>query len=164
MSPTYLFLPLLSAASTPEGDGRVQLFFISSVVIFIVVWRILARFFFKPIFAVLEEREARTSGDEKTAKELKERNSRLQRTLDEELKNVRLDAIKKRDLAVNLAKEEAAEQLRMQQSRLAAELKAAREQLTVVRQTADRELEAEAVRLAAQTYSRLLQPNSETIH
>ncbi|MCC6932892.1 MAG: ATP synthase F0 subunit B [Deltaproteobacteria bacterium] len=159
----YLLLtPILSAA--PDND-TVKLFFASSVIIFLVIWRILAKHFFKPVFEVLEQREARTVGDEHEAKLLTDQDKRAQIELASELKIIRAQAIKKREAIVSEAKQQAAKVLETAHAQAAEELKGARAQITVLREQAKQDLSSEIEKLAAVTYDRLLSANNtKTLH
>lgn len=81
----------------------------ASAGLFILLWVILGNLLFKPYLALLEEREARTVGDERRASEGQREAQRLQGEVNEELRQAALQGIKIRDSHVAEAKQEAAE-------------------------------------------------------
>lgn len=78
-----------------------------SSVLFLILWYVLGHKVFKPFFAVLEQREARTAGDEKLAQETKKEAEQLTSEIDGILAQARLAGISARDSEVMAAREEA---------------------------------------------------------
>lgn len=155
---------LASTADTAKEEPTLGVF-LGSAALFIIVWQILSRFFFKPVFSVLTEREARTSGDEQKAHELHEETKTLLHHIESELRVSRMSGVKKRDEIVGRAKLKAAKIVEEAQAQAARELQAARDEITKLKESARRDLETEAEKLAVEAYCRLLNEDvSTTVH
>ena len=77
--------------------------------IFLIVWYVVGNNLFKPYLALLDEREAKTSGAERDAEALQEQTIKLNRELDAELRSARVEGISLRDGYVQAAKQTAQE-------------------------------------------------------
>ena len=129
---------------------------IVSAIIFILLWQILSRIFFKPVFKVLEEREARTIGDEAQAHDLKNEARDLTHHIEAQLRVARADGIKKRDEIVAKSKREANKILEQGQAQTSSKLKAAQLEIHQLKENAKKELALEAKKLADEAFHRIL--------
>lgn len=133
--------------------------------LFILLWVMLGNNLFKPYLRLLEDREARTSGDEKRALELAEMSEDVRRTIDEELRATRLQGLAARDASVTKSKEDARRITDDASERARVELESARAQIEKVKSRARAELASEAEVLSKTLLSRLLEERgSQTIH
>ena len=138
---------------------------VGSLVIFIVLWQIMSRYFFKTMFEVLELREARTVGDERKALLLKQDTRAVVEHIENEVKAARLLGIKGRNEITGAAKVEAEKIIEAAHLEAARELESARHQIIALKERARQELLAEAQRLADETYLRLLKESQQsTVH
>ena len=76
---------------------------IGSAVIFLCVWAFLSRVLLKPFLALIEEREARTVGDEHSAVEMKKDAKLLQAKAEEELVTPAFRPLRKRGSGLSSA-------------------------------------------------------------
>ena len=133
--------------------------------LFIALWVILGNNLFKPYLRLLEDREARTSGDEKRALELNEMSEDVRKSIDDELRGTRLQGLAARDAAVTKAKDEARRITDEASEKARKELDASRAQIEKLKSQARAELASEAQTLATTLRSRLLaERGSQTIH
>ncbi len=138
---------------------------VCSAGLFITLWVILGNNLFKPYLKLLEDREARTSGDEKRALELSDMSEDVRRSIDEELRGTRLQGLAARDAAVSKSKEEARRIVDDATEQARIELESARGQIEKLKSQARVELAAEAEQLSATLLSRLLaERGTQTIH
>ena len=142
-----------------QSSGTPSPFFVHvivSAIIFIVLWQILARVFFKPVFKVLEEREARTIGDEIKAHELKNEARDLTHYIESQLRVARAEGIKRRDDIIAKSKREANKILEQGQIQTSSRLKAAQSEIHQLKESAKKELALEAEKLADEAFRRIL--------
>lgn len=112
--------------------------------LFILIWAIVGNGVFKPFLALLDEREARTTGDDLKAQDIQSQADNLQFKIDLELKDAALVGIQERDAKVAIAKQEASSILEQASNKAQAELGAARLEIEEVSAGARAELRAEA--------------------
>lgn len=155
MSYNSLFF-ILASAGASEANSLVPVYVVSSAVIFIFVWQVLNRVFFKPVLAVLYEREARTSGDEARAHHLKDETKKIVHGLESELRVVRVEGLKQRDELVNIANDKANALIEEAQARAQSELVKARKHIAELKEQARSELQTEAEKLAQETFLKLM--------
>jgi F0F1-type ATP synthase membrane subunit b/b' len=134
--------------------------FISSIIIFLVLWQILSRYFFKTMFQLLELREARTTGDEKRALLLRKDTQKIMEFIENEVKTAKLLGIKGRNEITAVAKAEAEKIIEAARLEASRELENARKQILILKERARQELLSEAKKLADETYLRLLNENA----
>lgn len=138
---------------------------IGSAVIFLCVWAFLSRVLLKPFLALIEEREARTVGDEHSAVEMKKDAKLLQAKAEEELRLCRLAGIEARDARVQAAKEEGQRLVERTSANAAEELKRAQDSIEQLKVQAYREIPAEAEKLADLVLAKALSTEmSRTVH
>ena len=157
---------ILIASAVDVGKEEPTLgIFLGSAALFLIVWQVLSRWFFKPVLGVLVEREARTAGDEHKAHELHEETKTLLHNIESELRVSRMVGVKKRDEIVGRAKLQAAKIVEEAQAQAASELQVARDEIAKLKENARKELENEAEKLAVEAYCRLLNEDvSTTVH
>jgi F0F1-type ATP synthase membrane subunit b/b' len=132
---------------------------------FILLWIVLGHLIFKPFFELLEEREARTTGDEHLAQEKKNRARVLEQQIEEKLREARLSGIAGRDERVKLAKGRAQEIVDLAVKQASEELERAETQIQALKTRALEDLAAESERLSGLVISRTLaSDSSQTIH
>lgn len=136
-----------------------------SATTFLVLWSVLGNVLFKPYIKLLDEREARTSGDEDVAIAKRQEAKSLQAEIEEQLRIARLEGIRTRDERVSAAKREAQVVIDRAAEQAAQELKRAEQSIAELKSKALAELPAEAEKLSKLVVSRALSTNtSNTIH
>lgn len=136
---------------------------VGSIVIFVVLWQVLSRYFFKTMFQVLELREARTVGDERRAHLLRRDTHTIMEQIENEVKAAKLLGIKGRNEITGAAKVEAEKIIEAAHLEAVRELESARQQIAALKERARQELLAEAKRLADETYLRLLNESQQSV-
>ena len=134
-----------------------------SLVIFVVLWQVMSRYFFKTMFEVLELREARTVGDERRALLLRQDTRSAIEHIEKEVKAAKLLGIKGRNEITGAAKIEAEKIIEAAHLEAARELESARRQIAALKERARQDLLAEAKRLADETYLRLLNESQQSM-
>ncbi len=138
---------------------------LSSTATFLALWFVLGHLIFKPFFNLIDEREARTVGDEHDAQDIRNRIRIIQAQTDEQLREARVEGIVLRDERVNQAKKEAQVVIDREAQAAAVELKRAEQQIAELKAKAMSELPQEAEKLAKLVVSRALATEgSRTIH
>lgn len=137
---------------TPEVITQIFL----SAALFIGVWSIIGNRVFKAFFSLLEEREARTTGDKQWAEQKREESRTILQQIDASLRETRLYSIGLRDEQVNKAKTEATNILGQATQKAQSALESARTQLKQQRSEIQRELEQEAEKLSNLVIERVL--------
>lgn len=131
-----------------------------SALLFVAVWAILSRYLFKPFFAVLAEREARTVGDERATAKSREEAQAVQVKIENELRAARLKGISQRDSKVNLAKAQGQTVIAEAQERAQQQLEKARNEIEALKAKARGEIHVESERLAQTVVERVLASGS----
>ena len=138
---------------------------IGSAILFLFVWAFLSRVLLKPFLALIEEREARTVGDEHSAQEMKKEAKALQAKAEEALRLCRLAGIEARDAQVEVAKQEGHRLVERASGAAADELKRAQESILQLKLQAQREIPTEAEKLADLVIAKALSTEmSHTVH
>lgn len=133
--------------------------------LFLLLWLTVGRHGIRPFFALLDEREARTSGAEKRAADIWEKSRELRNNIEAELRQTRFEAIKRRDAAVAAAKARAQEQMQAASAHAEQRIEQARQDLEGERAEAAHEVDQEAERLAQAVVQKILEPvHSPTVH
>src|SRR5947209_2095270 len=130
------------------------------VLVFYIVLRFL---FFKPLLAIMAEREARTAGAQKAAESAQSAAAEKVKQYQEALKKARAQVYAEQEAARKKLLDERAAQLKEARTKTASEVSAAKDGIAREVATARRELEASAGQLAAEIARRVLQaprPNS----
>lgn len=137
-----------------------------SAILFLVLWNLVGVRCFKPFFEMLEQREAKTVGDERRAKEIKETTVRVEHEIELELHNARVAGVKEREERLQVAKSKAQEITTEASESAQQELAAGRAEIEQLKNKARRDLEQEASGLAKNLVSQILQSESQstTIH
>lgn len=81
--------------------------FATSIISFLLIWFVLGNFVFKPFFALLEDREKRTEGNESRAKETKVATQNILLEIEDRLRDIRVQVSKHRDEKIQSVKKEA---------------------------------------------------------
>ena len=132
---------------------------------FLFLWAVLGNLVFKPFLALVEEREARTLGDEEAAIEKRQAAKGIQTEIDEKLRAARTEGIALRDERVQQAKQEAQAILDRATELASQELKKAELSIAEVKQKALSDLSAEAEKLSHLVVERALATEqANTIH
>lgn len=136
----------------PEDITQIAL----SAALFIGVWFIIGNRVFQAFFSLLEEREARTTGDKQWAEQKREESRTILQQIDASLRETRINSIGLRDAQVNKAKAEATDILGQAAQKAQKELESARTQLKQQQLQIQRELEQEAEKLSNLVIERVL--------
>ncbi len=144
---------------------EIQFEILASAVTLIALWVIFGHLIFKPFMRLVEEREARTTGDESQAHEKRSQTKALQAKIDEKIREARIQGIMLRDDSVNEAKKEAQAIIDRAADQAAQELKRAEQEIAAVKAKALSELPGEAEKLSKLVVSRALTTDSSrTVH
>ena len=137
-----------------------------SGLLFLFVWWLIGNGIFKPFFEAAIEREESTSGAQRKAQELRRSLLDVDEQIQQELGKARLVGIQQRDAKVEVAKRKAQEKLDAAQQQNDKDLQAAAKRLEELRGQAERELAAEAEKLAEVVAERALaaESGSQSIH
>jgi len=122
---------------------------IVSAVLFICAWKVIGEGLIKPFIDLLIEREEKTVGDEKKARETKERSLRVESDIEAELNEARVEGMALKDSQVEKAKEEAEKILSEARAKAEKELLAGREEIAKLAKAAQLELGGQAEDLAS---------------
>ena len=125
------------------------------VLVFYIVLRLL---FFKPLLAIMAEREARTTCAQKAAESAQSAAAEKVKQYQEALKKARAQVYAEQEAARKKLLDERAAQLTEARTKTASEVSAAKDGIAREVATARRELEASAGQLAAEIARRVLQP------
>ncbi|MCB0346651.1 MAG: hypothetical protein KDD66_16165 [Bdellovibrionales bacterium] len=128
----------------------------ASAGLFILLWIVLGNTLFKPYIRLIEEREARTMGDEKRAGEAARETERISNEIKEELRQAALHGIKIRDSHVAEAKAEANQVTEHASNVAAKELTAARKEIAKLVAEARDQINQDAQQVAGAMLDRLL--------
>lgn len=144
---------------TPEIIREVLL----SAALFIVVWQVLGRLVYKPFFAVLEEREAKTAGADTAAQEKRGELKQAQKRVEELVMQARLQGIAARDEIVKKAQTEGQELIALATAKAEAEIQQGKDDLAVMRQRLYAEFDRESEKVAELVLNRVVS-TSEVLH
>jgi F0F1-type ATP synthase membrane subunit b/b' len=125
-----------------------------SAVLFILVWQLVGNQVLKPFFELLEQREARTVGDDKQVIAKKAEVKQLEKTIEEELKKTRVEAAMRRDEKVQHAKKKAQAIITEATSRAEEELKKSEQFITELQAQARKDIVEQSVQLANEVVSK----------
>ena len=151
----FNLLPIAEIESS-NAPNPILVHVVVSAVLFLLIWQILSRIFFKPVFKVLEEREARTYGDDHGAQRIKDQAQDLTHKIEAQIRIARADGIKKRDEVIAKSEREANKILENGQRKAAARLKEAQLEIHQLKDRAKKELAIETDKLANEVVSRVL--------
>jgi F-type H+-transporting ATPase subunit b len=143
--------------------GELFLQAVPTALIVLVFYIVLRFLFFKPLLAIMAEREARTAGAQKAAESAQVAAAEKVKQYQEALKNARAQVYAEQEAARKKLLDERAAQLKDVRTKTATQVSAAKDGIAREVATARRELEASAGQLAAEIARRVLQaprPNS----
>jgi F0F1-type ATP synthase membrane subunit b/b' len=127
-----------------------------TVVILLAFYAVLRWLFFKPLLAVMAEREARTAGARKAAEGAQAAAGDRVKQYQEALKRARAQVYAEQEAARKKLLDERAEQLKEARSKAAAEVAANKERVGKELAAARRDIEASVAQLAAEIARRVL--------
>jgi len=130
---------------------------VPTVLILIVLYFILKSLFFKPLLAVMAEREKRTAGAQRAAETAQAAAGEKVKQYQEALKQARAKVYAEQEAARKKLLDERAALVRASRNLAAAEVSAAKEKVAKAVATAKRELEAGVPQLAAEIAKRVME-------
>lgn len=137
----------------------------SYIVLFLLVWQIISSLYLKPFFALLTEREERTSGDEKRSQQKREQTRELIRQVDEKRAAARLEGIRLRDEQIFQARQKSGEIIKAADGRADNEFQQAKSVIDLAKAKALADVDSEAARISELIVGKMLTSNTErTLH
>lgn len=127
------------------------------VLILLVFYGVLRAVFFKPVLAVMAQREARTAGARKAAESAQAAAAQKMKQYQEALKQARAQVYAEQEAVRKKLLDERAEQLKGARTKTAAEVATAKERVAKELAAARRDVEASVGELAAEIARRILQ-------
>jgi F-type H+-transporting ATPase subunit b len=140
--------------------GELFLGAVPTVLILIVLYFVLRFLFFKPLLAVMAEREARIAGAQKAAEAAQAAAAEKVKQYQDALKQARAKVYAEQEVARNKHLDERAALLKASRNLAATEVSAAKEKVAKEVAAARRELEAGVPQLAAEIARRVLESPS----
>jgi len=137
--------------------GELFLQAVPTVLIILLFYFILRALFFKPLLAVMAERDARTAGAQKAAEAAQAAAAEKVKQYQEALKQARGQVYAEQEAARKKLLDERAAQLKEARAKASAEVSAAKERITGELAAARREVEATVSQLSAEIARRILQ-------
>jgi F-type H+-transporting ATPase subunit b len=125
------------------------------IVLFVVLWMGLKRLLFEPVLGVLEEREARTRGRERQAREGKARAVEAQGHYEEAIREARVKVAREGEAAEKAAWEEHARAVAAAREKAVEEIARSRRELVVAVEEAGGKLGVEAEKIAEEMVERV---------
>jgi F-type H+-transporting ATPase subunit b len=138
--------------------GELFLGAVPTVLLILIFYFILKSLFFKPLLAVMAEREARSIGAQKAAEAAQSAAAEKIRQYQEALKKARAEVYAEQENAREKLLDERAALLKDARAKSSAEVSTAKERVAAELAGARREVEAGISQLAAQIAARVLQP------
>jgi F0F1-type ATP synthase membrane subunit b/b' len=140
--------------------GELFLQAVPTVLILLVFYAVLRWLFFKPLLAVMAERDARTAGARKAAEAAQAAAADKVKQYQEALKRARAQVYAEQEAARKKLLDERAEQLKEARGKAAAEVAAGKERVSNELVAARRDIEGSVAQLAAEIAHRVLQAPS----
>jgi F-type H+-transporting ATPase subunit b len=137
--------------------GELFLQAVPTVLVILLFYFILRAIFFKPLLAVMAERDARTAGAQKAAEAAQAAAAEKVKQYQEALKQARGQVYAEQEAARKKLLEERAAQLKEARAKASAEVGAAKERIAGELAAARREVEATVSQLSAEIARRILQ-------
>ncbi|SRR5712692_6679745 len=137
--------------------GELFLQAVPTVLIILLFYFILRALFFKPLLAVMAERDARTAGAQKAAEAAQAAAAEKVKQYQEALKQARGQVYAEQEAARKKLLDERAAQLKEARAKASAEVSAAKERIAGELAAARREVEATVSQLSAEIARRILQ-------
>jgi F-type H+-transporting ATPase subunit b len=141
--------------------GELFLGALPTVVLILIFYFILKSLFFRPLLAVMAEREARSTGAQKAAEAAQAAAAEKVRQYQEALRQARAQVYAEQEAARKKLLEERAAQLKEARTKSASEVAAAKERVARDLAGARRDLEPGVAQLAAEIAARVLEPARE---
>jgi len=141
--------------------GELFLGALPTVVLILIFYFILKSLFFKPLLAVMAEREARSFGAQKAAETAQAAAAEKVKQYQDALRQARAQVYAEQEGARKKLLDERATQLKEARTKSAAEVGAAKERIAAELAAARRDLEPSVAQLASEIASRVLQPARE---
>ena len=138
--------------------GELFLQAVPTVLVILLFYIILRAVFFKPLLAVMAERDARTVGAQKAAEEAQAAAAEKIKQYQNALRQARGQVYAEQEAARKKLLEERAAQIKDARIKAAAEVRAAKVRVAAELAAARRELEASVAQLSAEIARRILQP------
>ena len=142
--------------------GELFLGAVPTVLLILIFYFILKSLFFKPLLAVMAEREARTIGAQKAAEEAQTAATEKVNQYKEALKKARAEVYAEQETARKKLLDERAELLKQARTKSSAEVAAAKDRLAADFAAARRDLESGISQIASEIAARVLQPTIGT--
>ena len=136
--------------------GELFLQAVPTVVILLAFYAVLRWLFFKPLLAVMAEREARTAGARKAAEAAQAAAADKVKQYQEALKKARAQVYAEQEAARKRLLDERAEQLKEARSKAAGEVAAGKDRVSKELAAARRDIEGSVAQLAAEIARRVL--------
>ena len=137
--------------------GELFLQAVPTVLIILLFYFILRAIFFKPLLAVMAERDARTAGAQKAAETAQAAAAEKVKQYQEALKQARGQVYAEQEAARKKLLDERASQLKDARTKAGAEVNAAKERIAGEMAAARREVEATVSQLSSEIARRILQ-------
>ena len=137
--------------------GELFLQAVPTVLIILLFYFILRAVFFKPLLAVMAERDSRTMGAEKAAEAAQAAAAQKVKQYEEALRQARGQVYAEQEAARKKLLDERATQIKEARTRAAAEVSAAKARVAAELAAARRDLEATVTQLSAEIARRILQ-------
>jgi len=149
-----------------ELKGIYFLHMFISAGIFIFLWKVVGEGMMKPFFDLLAEREQKTVGDEKKARETLELSTQVAADIDAELLEARVDGVKLREEQLAAARGEVSKVTEQANKEAEATLSAGRNEIGSLASKARADLDSEVDGLAEVLVSRVLgkETAGKTLH
>jgi F-type H+-transporting ATPase subunit b len=138
--------------------GELFLGALPTVLLILIFYFILKSLFFKPLLAVMAEREARTVGAQKAAADAQAAASEKVNQYKDALKKARAEAYAGQEASRKTLLNERAELLQQARAKSTAQVSAAKERIEAEFATARRDVEAGVSQLAQEIAARVLRP------
>jgi len=140
--------------------GQLFLGAVPTVLLILIFYFILKSLFFKPLLAVMAEREARTIGAQKAAETAQAAASEKVNQYKEALRKARAEAYAEQEAARKTLLDERAELLKQARAKSSGEVSTAKERIAAEFAAARRDVEAGVSQLAGEIAARVLQPSA----
>ena len=136
--------------------GELFLRAVPVVIIVLIFYFILRSVFFKPLLAVMNEREARTQGAQKAAQQAQEASAGKTKQYEEALRQAKAKVYTEQEAERKKLLDERAAFLKETRSKAAGEVNQAKERVAAEFEGAKREIESSAAQLALEIARRIL--------
>ena len=138
--------------------------FLTSIACFLIIWLVLGNFVFKPFFALLALREERTTGSEAEAVNKKQESKKLASSIEQDLRQTRLDAYSIREEKIKNAKIQAQSIIDLASAKVKEELGDAEKSIKDLKQKASSDITNESSLISKAIIKKVLSSSNITIH